>query len=124
MNTGERLTSLSGLSPRSAFDHFMAIVTGGVNKTVFASQMTVWVEQDESVLVKVPASVAATLSREASSTSSTEGKRTAVRTATATTYALLNTEGLYLHTVTKRSEYRLALPPSISVRRRRTVSTF
>lgn len=52
MNTGERLTSLSGLSPRSAFDHFMAIVTGGVNKTVFASQMTVCVEEAETVCVR------------------------------------------------------------------------
>ena len=50
MNTGERLALLSGLSPRSAFDHFMAIVTGGVNKTVFASQMTVCVEETNIVV--------------------------------------------------------------------------
>lgn len=60
MNTGQKLVALSGLSSGSALAHLLAVQQGGgtgPGATIFASQMTVWREDMQTVLVRLPARI-------------------------------------------------------------------
>ena len=80
MTTGQKLVELSGLASGSALAHLLAVTQGtgtGVDRIVFASQMTVSLEDDQVSVIQRPSELSVSATR--AQTEATQALYPAVR---------------------------------------------
>lgn len=126
MNTGQKLVELSGLSSGSALAHLLAITQGtgtGVDKVVFASQMTVCLENDQLTVVSSPRKEPVVSAKEATLEVSRKENRLYSFYTPSSLSVLTASNTLCIESRPSRSVAVLTRPKEVSVKRRRRVTT-
>lgn len=124
----ERMKTLSGLlGAHSAREHFLAITQGtgaGVDRFIFASQMTVCVEEPQVTLVQRPAERNVS-TKQAETTTAQQDKpnRITAQTRLARIDVTTRSATLYVAQKPAASVFVRTLPTTISTRRKRVVKT-
>lgn len=126
MNTGQKLVELSGLSSGSALAHLLAITQGtgtGVDKVVFASQMTVCLENDQFSVVSSQRKEPVVSAKEATFEVSRKENRLYSFYTPSSLSVLTASNTLCIESRPSRSVAVLTRPKEVSVKRRRRVTT-
>ena len=126
MNAGQKLVELSGLSgSHSAIEHFLAITQGtgtGFDKIIFASQMTVCIEDDHLSVIQRPSELSVSVTRvQTETTQKDKPNRITATTRQARMDVTTRRAELFVVQRTRASVFVRAQPHTISTRRKRIV---
>ena len=123
----ERMKALSGLSgAHSAREHFLAITQGtgsGVDRIIFASQMTVCIEDDQLSVIQRPSelSVSATCAQ-TEATQTDKPNRITAMTRPARVDVVTRQAAIYVAQKAHTSTFVRTLPNTVASRRKRTIN--
>ena len=122
----ERMKALSGLSgAHSAREHFLAITQGtgsGVDRIIFASQMTVCIEDDQLSVIQRPSELSVSETRaQTETTQKDKPNRITAMTRPARVDVVTRQAALFVMQKAHTSAFVRTQPNTISARRKRTV---
>ena len=125
----ERMKALSGLlGAHSAREHFLAITQGtgtGVDRVIFASQMTVCVEEPQMTVVRKPAVKSSSTQVQVSrgDDRASQKHRLDVRTCPSRLDVFTRPDTIFITQRNRQEQFVRSLPSTLSVRQQRTVAT-
>ena len=127
MTTGQKLVELSGLASGSALAHLLAVTQGtgtGVDRIIFASQMTVSLEDDQVSVIQYPSelSVSATCAQ-TEATQTDKPNRITAMTRPARVDVVTRQAAIYVAQKAHVSTFVRTLPNTISARRKRVIKS-
>lgn len=126
MTTGQKLVELSGLASGSALAHLLAITQGtgtGVDRIIFASQMTVSLENDQLTVVSSQHKDPVVSAKEATFEVSRKENKLYALFAPASLSVNTARNAMYVISRPGRSVTIQTRPQEVSVKRRRRVAT-
>ena len=124
----ERMKALSGLlGAHSAREHFLAITQGtgtGVDRIIFASQMTVCVEDDQLSVIQRPSEISVSATCAQTETTQTDKpNRITAMTRPARVDVTTRQAAIYVAQKAHVSTFVRTLPNTIASRRKRTIKS-
>ena len=127
MTTGQKLVELSGLASGSALAHLLAITQGtgtGVDRIIFASQMTVSLEDDQVSVIQRPSelSVSATCAQ-TEATQTDKPNRITAMTHPARVDVTTRQAAIYVAQKAHVSTFVRTLPNTLTSRRKRVIQS-
>lgn len=124
----ERMKQLSGLiGAHSARDHFLAITQGpgtGVDRLVFASQMTVCIEDDQLSVIQRPSELSVSATRaQTETTQKDKPNRITAMTRPARVDVVTRQAAMFVMQKAHTSAFVRTLPNTVASRRKRTTKS-
>ena len=127
MNAGQKLVALSGLSSGTALTHLLAITQGsgtGVDRIVFASQMTVCIEDDQLSVIQRPSELSVSATREQTETTQKDKpNRITAMTRPARVDVVTRQAALFVMQKAHATTFVRTLPNTVASRRKRTIKS-
>ena len=127
MTTGQKLVELSGLASGSALAHLLAVTQGtgmGVDRIIFASQMTVCIEDDQVSVIQRPSELSVSAApAQMQTTQQDKPNRITARSSLARIDVVTRPAALYIAQKTHASTFVRTLPNTLTSRRKRVIQS-
>ena len=127
MTTGQKLVELSGLASGSALAHLLAVTQGtgtGVDRIVFASQMTVSLEDDQVSVIQRPSELSVSAApAQMQTTQQDKPNRITARSSLSRIDVVTRPAALYIAQKTHASTFVRTLPNTLTSRRKRVIQS-
>ena len=127
MTTGQKLVELSGLASGSALAHLLAVTQGtgtGVDRIIFASQMTVSLEDDQVSVIQYPSELSVSAApAQMQTTQQDKPNRITARSSLSRIDVVTRPAALYIAQKTHASTFVRTLPNTLTSRRKRVIQS-
>ena len=127
MTTGQKLVELSGLASGSALAHLLAVTQGtgtGVDRIIFASQMTVSLEDDQVSVIQRPSELSVSAApAQMQTTQQDKPNRITARSSLSRIDVVTRPSALYIAQKTHASTFVRTLPNNLTSRRKRVIQS-